>query len=264
MPQLIITADDCGLSEGINLATVELYKGGYITAASVMANFPAHEHAFELFRKYPNLEVGAHLTLTDGEPTTDDIPAYSPIINSDQTFRNKFNMFSRLLIPSDETIVWIRHELDAQLRRFVDAGIQPQHITTHHHFHTIPALRKIIYELAVRYEVKWVRAHEFRAAIAPYNLIPSPQQLAGTLPFEIPMYLSPLKPWTNRSADEYARRLIEFDGVIEMIVHPGIPYDETFPEDVEYEPPLRYEEHTFLIETIDVLRQLQAQTVGTT
>lgn len=263
MPQLIITADDCGLSEGINLATVQLYQGGYITAASVMANFPAHRHAFEMFRKYPNLEVGAHLTLTDGEPTADDIPDYSPLTTRDQAFRNKYNMFSRLLLPSDETILWVRHELDKQLRRFVDADIQPQHITTHHHFHTIPALRKVIYELATRYQVKWVRAHEFRATITPYNVFPGQQQLAGDLPFEIPSYLSPLKPWLGRRAADYANKLMEFDDVIEMVVHPGIPHDDTFPIDMAYGPQSRYDEQVFLIETIDYLRQLQSQTVET-
>lgn len=263
MPQLILTADDCGASEGINLATVDLYKGGYITVASVMSNFPSHEHAFELFRNYPDLDVGAHLNLTNGIPIVDEIPEYSPLTNTDETFRNKYNMFSRLLLPSDETIVWIRHELDAQLRRFVDAGIQPQHITTHHHFHTIPALRNIVYELAIRYKVKWVRAHEFRATIAPYNLIPSEQTLAGDLPFEIPTYLSPLKQWLGRPASEYASKLIEFDGVIEVIVHPSIPYDETFSEMMDYSPQSRYEEQTYLIEMVNCLRQLQSQTVGT-
>jgi len=263
MPQLIITADDCGVSEGINTAAVELYKGGYITTASIMSNFPAVQHAFDLFRAHPNLEIGAHLVLTNGYPVTDDIPAHSPIINEDSSFHNKFYFFSRSLFPSDETVVWIRHELDAQLRRFIDAGIQPQHITTHHHFHTIPALRKIIYELAVRYDVKWVRAHEFRATIAPYNLMPSEQRLAGDLPFEVPGYLSPLKPWIGRSPSEYASKLMEFEGLIEIVTHPSTEADDTFPDNMEYGTSSRYQERLYLIKTIDYLRQLQSQTVGT-
>ncbi len=263
MPQLIITSDDCGVSEGINKATLELYKGGYITSATVMSNFPAHQHAFELFRAYPDLEIGAHLVLTNGNPVTDDIPDYSPIISDDSSFRNKFHLFSRSLFPSDETVVWIRHELDAQLRRFVDAGIQPQHITTHHHFHTIPALRKIIYELAVRYQVKWVRSHEFRATITPLNMMPSEQRLAGDLPFEIPNFLSPLKQWVGRPPSEYASKLMEFDGLIEIVTHPCIEDDDTFPDNMEYGTSARNQERVYLIEMIDYLRQLQSQTVGT-
>lgn len=255
MPELIITSDDCGLSEGINTATVKLHQQGYITSASVMSNFPAHRHAFELFRQHPTLEIGAHLTLSDGQPVTDDIPDYSPITKSDHGFRNKFNLFSRLLIPSDETIVWIRHELDAQLKRFVDAKIQPQHITTHHHFHAIPALRKIVYELALRYKVKWVRAHEFRATIAPYNLIPDPQYLASDFSFEVPSYISLIQLWMGRGVSEYADKLLELEGTVEIIVHPSSTEDQTFPEDVEYGSALRYAEQEYLIKLIDHIRQ---------
>jgi predicted glycoside hydrolase/deacetylase ChbG (UPF0249 family) len=263
MPQLILTADDCGVSEGINNATVDLYQRGYITSASVMSNFPAYQHAVELFRAHPNLEIGAHLVLTDGKPVTDDIPDYCPIINSHRTFHNKYYVFSRLLFPSDETVVWIRHELDAQLRRFTEAGIQPQHITTHHHFHTIPALRKIIYELASHYKVKWVRSHKLRATILPYNMMPSEQQMAGNLAFDVPNYISPLKSWLNRSPSDYASKLMEFDGVIELVAHPCTEDDETFPNTMDYGVQPRYQEQLYLIDMVDSLRQLQSQTLGT-
>ncbi len=45
MPELIFTADDCGLTEGINQTVYDLHQQGVISAASVMTNFPAHEHA---------------------------------------------------------------------------------------------------------------------------------------------------------------------------------------------------------------------------
>ena len=263
MPQLIITADDCGVSEGINIATVDLYKRGYITAASVMSNYPAVQHAFELFHAHPNLEIGAHLVLTNGHPVTEDIPSHSPMIDKDEAFRNKFHLFSRALFLSDESIIWIKHELNAQLQRFVDADIHPQHITTHHHFHTIPALRKIIYELAVQYRVKWVRAHEFRATITPYNLMSHEQQLAGHLPFDVPAYLSPLKTWMKRPPNEYAAKLMEFDGVIEIVAHPSTPVDDTFPIDMDYGTLSRHQEQVYLIQTMDYFRQLQSQTVET-
>jgi len=255
MPELIITADDCGLSEGINQATLDLYQQGYVTSASIMSNFPAHRHAFELFRSYPDLDIGAHLTLTDGNPVTDDIPDYSPLINSSQEFHNKFNLFSRLLLPSDETMLWIRHELEAQLRRFVTADIQPQHITTHHHFHTIPALRKIVYELALRYKVKWVRAHEFRATIAPYNVFPDSQTLAGNFPFEIPSFISPLRSWMGRTVVEYADRVLALDGTVEIVVHPDTADDPTFPTSVEYGASERADERAYLIALIDEIKQ---------
>lgn len=261
MPQLILTADDCGLSQGINLAALEHYQRGEITAASIMTNFPAHEHAFELFSKYPDLEIGAHLTLSDGRPVT-DIASPSPLTDADGSFRHKVNMYSRLLFPSDTAAVYVRHELEAQLRKFTDAGIQPQHITTHRHFHTVPALRKVVYELAILYKIKWVRAHEFRATLAPYTVFAKAQSPAGNLPFSVPAYLSPLKHWMTRGANEYAERLISVEDTIEMIIHPSLAEDDSFP-DVEYSPAERHEESLFLTQVMEQLRQRQTQTVGT-
>ena len=53
MQRLIVTADDCGMSEGINQATYDLHKRGYISAASVMTNFPGYRHALERFSDCP-------------------------------------------------------------------------------------------------------------------------------------------------------------------------------------------------------------------
>ena len=57
MPRLIITADDCGVSEGINQTIYDLHRQGYISAASVMTNFPAQRHALELLRTCPDLDL---------------------------------------------------------------------------------------------------------------------------------------------------------------------------------------------------------------
>src|SRR5437762_4661691 len=70
MKPLIVTSDDCGLSPGINLATLDLHAQGIVSSASVMTNFPSTQHALELFRAYPSLSVGVHLNLSEGAPLT--------------------------------------------------------------------------------------------------------------------------------------------------------------------------------------------------
>ena len=56
---------------------------------------------------------------------------------------------------------------------------------------------------------------------------------------------------------------MEFDGLIEIVTHPSIADDDTFPDNMEYGTSSRNQERIYLIETIDYLRQLQSQTVGT-
>lgn len=169
MPKLIITADDCGLTEGINQTVYDLHQRGYITAASVMTNFPAHASALERFRACPDLDLGIHLSLTDGHPVTAFDAHHPHLLNEDFSFRSNLSLYIRSHFFSAGAVDWIRNELDAQLRRFGDIDIQPDHISTHHHFHAIPLLRRIVHELAQRYAVKWVRSHDFRATFSSHN-----------------------------------------------------------------------------------------------
>ena len=233
MPKLIITADDCGLSPGINTVTRDLFQDGYLNAASVMPNFPAHEHALKLFRQYPDLDVGAHLTLTDGEPVSRSGPHHSHLLKDDRSFRNKYSLYLRSFFFSRDTVEWIRRELDAQLRRFTDISMRPRHLTSHHHFHSLPLLRKIVHELAEEYRVEWVRGHDFRAGISPRAHFSRQQRQSPDEDFFMPDYVVAIQAWMTRPAQEFAERVASLDGTVEIVVHPGPSPDSDFPADVD-------------------------------
>ena len=255
MPQLIFTADDCGLSPGINRAVVDLHQRGLITAASVMTNFPAHEHALELFRAYPELDVGAHLTLTDGVPASIFGPPHSHLLHDDRSFRNKFSLYCRGLFFNKSAIRWIRNELDLQLRRIVDSGLRLRHITTHHHFHTLPILREIVHELAALYHVEWVRGHDFRATLAPRHIMLRNQRQAERYHFWLPDYMTGVQGWMQRSPAEMAAAIMKLDGRVEIVAHPGLIDDPEFPHGVGYGPAERAAETAYLEELVACLRR---------
>lgn len=255
MPQLIVTADDCGMSQGINQATYDLHKRGYITAASVMTNFPAYRHALELFSDCPELDVGAHLTLTDGSPVDRRGPYHSHLLHRDHSFRDKFSLYLRGMFFSKDTIRWIRNELDAQLRRLVDGGLQAQHITTHHHFHSLPILRDIVHELAAIYQVDWVRGHSFRAAIAPNAIFPRKQAQSLRYAFFMPDYMTGIQGWISRTPAEFADRVASLTGTVEIVAHPGPAKDPDFPMHLSYGPKPRSAETEYLSEALDLLRE---------
>jgi len=135
MKRLIVTSDDCGLSRGINLATVELYEKGLVTGASVMTNFPATQHALDLFSRHPTLEVGVHLNLTDGFPLT-QVRAASSLTRADRRFRSPLALFVNALVARPSFREQAGNELTAQINVVFQAGVQPQHLTTHIHFQT--------------------------------------------------------------------------------------------------------------------------------
>ena len=204
MPRLIITADDCGVSEGINQTIYDLHRQGYISAASVMTNFPAQRHALELLRTCPDLDLGAHLTLTDGFPLSHGGPRHARVLNDDRSFRDKFSLYLCAQFFNASTIDWLRHELDAQLGRFTEVGIEPRHISTHHHFHAIPALRRIVHELAADYGVDWVRGHDFRASFSPRNPFHRAQHKSLGAPFDMPDYMTAIQANMSRPVEDSA------------------------------------------------------------
>ena len=256
MPRLVITADDCGLSQAINRTVYDLHQQGYVTAASVMPNFPAHRHALELLRDCPDLDLGAHLTLTDGEPVSPHRPHHSHLLQDDSSFRDKFSLYLRYPFLGASTLKWIRDELDAQLRSFTEMGIQPQHISTHHHFHSLPKLRRIVHELAADYRVDWVRGHDFRATLSSHNPFLRAQRQPQGCNFTMPDYMTALQANMSRPVEDFCARIARLQGTIEIVVHPSPASDPDFPALLEYGTSPRHAETEYLVRVIDRLREL--------
>ena len=256
MPKLIITADDCGLTEAINQKTYELHQQGVISAASVMTNYPAHEHALALFRTCSDLDLGIHLSLTDGHPVTADDEHHPHLLNEDFSFRSNLSLYLRSHFFSADAVRWIRNELDAQLRRFTDAGIQPRHISTHHHFHSIPLLRRIVHELAAKYAVDWVRAHDFRATVSPHNFLLRRQRRRELHAFALPDYITAIQSCMKLPVDEFCARIAGLRGTVEIVVHPAPLQDADFPADWHYGTAPRHGETQYLIQAVDCLREM--------
>ena len=256
MPRLIITADDCGLSEGINQSIYDLHQRGYLTAASVMTNFPAHRQALDLLRGCPQLDLGIHLSLTDGHPVTGFGRHHPHLLNEDFSFRSNFSLYIRSHFFSAGAVDWIHQELDAQMRRFTDAGLRPQHISSHHHFHAIPLLRRLVHKLAEQYQVAWVRAHEFRATLSPRNPLRRAQRKGDNCAFAMPDYMTAIQSHVGRPVDDFCARIAGLPGTVEIIVHPSPARDPDFPSDMHYGPRQRYIETQYLISAVDRLREL--------
>ena len=103
MKWLIVTADDFGISRGINNGIVETHLRGVVTSASLMVDRPASEEAVALARQCPRLSLGLHLELDGVDPS--NVPA----------------------------------EIERQQRRFVElVGSAPTHVDTHHDLHRDP------------------------------------------------------------------------------------------------------------------------------
>jgi predicted glycoside hydrolase/deacetylase ChbG (UPF0249 family) len=252
--RLMISCDDCGLSAGIDQAVINLYQRGMATTASVMSNFPRIQSAFESYSAYPGIELGAHLNLSNGKPLT-EIARRSELVRRSGLFNDRFFLFAMSVFPSERLLRVVREELTAQMEVFISAGIQPAHITTHCHFHVFPAMRKIVHELAAQYQVQWVRNSDFRLSLVPYNPVFSRKNASNLSPIvKIPDYIVSLQNWLEHPPAQMLSDLLKLDGWVELVLHPSVPLDPTYPSDVIYSPAQRYREVQYLEAFFELLQ----------
>jgi chitin disaccharide deacetylase len=240
MRHIIVTSDDCGLSEGINQATLDLFQEGLVTAASVITNFPAFFHALDVFTLYPDLEIGVHLNLTDGKPIT-AVVSDSGLVNSNGKFASPSSLFYHSIFPRAKFLRAVELEIVAQIKKLTSAGIQPKHLTTHLHFHAIPSLRKIVQQQATNYNIPWIRPHRLSATVLPFNPILDRNQISIDMGNK-PVYLVVLKYWLHQNLHRLESILAELDSSIELVVHPCYSEDTTYPKNVKYLPSERFKE----------------------
>ena len=135
--RLILNADDFGLTRGINRAVAELYAGGALTSATLMANSPAFDDAVAIAQAKPGLSVGCHIVLVDGTPVSDPttLPTLCP---NGRTFRTSLIDFIRDLLLRKINAAEIQREALAQFHKIERAGIRVTHFDTHKHTHLFP------------------------------------------------------------------------------------------------------------------------------
>lgn len=140
MKRLIVNADDFGLTKGVNRAIADLHNAGSLTSATLMANGLAFNDAVEIARRNPNLDVGCHVVLVDGEPVsaTAEISSLVDYESSARAFHASFGRFALALYSGKIREQDIEHEAVAQIRKLQQAGVRVTHLDTHKHTHMFP------------------------------------------------------------------------------------------------------------------------------
>src|SRR5258707_4186547 len=64
LPQLLIRLDDIGMNHSVNMAAEKVAETGIPVSVSLQFACPWYQEAVEILKKYPNVTVGVHLTLT--------------------------------------------------------------------------------------------------------------------------------------------------------------------------------------------------------
>lgn len=144
MKRLVVNADDFGYTRDVNLGIIDAHEKGILTAATLMANGVAFEHAVALAKERERLDIGCHLVLVGGRSLIGDqasLPRSVPELLSSLAFR-RINPYA---------------ELKAQVERIIAAGLRPTHLDTHKHTHLAFPILDAVARLSEEYKIRWVR-----------------------------------------------------------------------------------------------------------
>jgi chitin disaccharide deacetylase len=157
--RLIVNADDFGFTAGINRAIVEAHTRGIVTSSTLMANGRAFEDAVRLASTVPDLGVGCHVVLIDGEPVLDAqrLPSLTEAHSSGCRFRDGIKSFAARALAGRLDAVEIEAEVQAQIRKLQSAGVSVSHVDTHKHTHLFPSVLRPLLRAARACGVRAVR-----------------------------------------------------------------------------------------------------------
>jgi predicted glycoside hydrolase/deacetylase ChbG (UPF0249 family) len=184
--QLIVNADDFGLTAGVNRAILELHLGGILTSSTLMARAAATEEAIELARATPSLSVGCHIVLVDGEPVLPTAQLGSLANPDTGRLQPTLGGFLKRLLSGRIRGAEIEAEAAAQIASLQGRGVRLTHVDTHKHTHMFPAVLRPLLRAA--------RAAGIRAVRNPFELGWSVRATPGA-------------PWLRRTEVTLLRRL---------------------------------------------------------
>lgn len=155
MRQLIINADDFGYTSGVNRAIVEAHTRGVVTSSTLMAKGAAFAEATVMAKTMPQLSIGCHLVLIDGEPALDS--GKVPSLTEARRFRDGLKSFAARALAGRIDAGEVAAEAGAQIRQLQAAGIPVSHVDTHKHTHLFPQILRPVLQAAKECGVRAVR-----------------------------------------------------------------------------------------------------------
>lgn len=159
MKQLIITADDYGMSKAVNEAIEAGMAAGLITTTNVMTNMPFYRDAKWLKGKFDNISVGLHWTLSGAGKPVSPISQVPTLVNEKgdffpyMDFRNRYR---KGLIKNEEILLELRNQFEL----FHELMGMPDYWNTHQNTHVDFKIYQIVVELASELHIPAMRSHQ--------------------------------------------------------------------------------------------------------
>ena len=216
MSNLIINADDFGISKAVNYAIIAAMDLTICTDTTLLANFDESENAANLAISMNRTDrVGIHLNLTEGFPLSLKIRNEPRFCNQEGYFHNK--KLKRIALLSKSEKIAVQEELTSQIRLCRKFGIPISHADSHNHIHEEPGLGLLIMGILKNENIPYLRltnnigetAFVNRIYRSTYNLV------LGFKDLTVTEYFGSIANLNN-----YTKKIDE-NSVVELMIHPG-------------------------------------------
>jgi predicted glycoside hydrolase/deacetylase ChbG (UPF0249 family) len=141
---LIVNADDFGYTRDVSEGIVEAHHQGIVTSTTLMATAPAFQDAVRLALANSTLGVGCHLVLVGGR-SMPGLTGPLPVSVAGLAWALALGRFHPY------------KEMEAQVRRMLDAGLPPSHLDAHKHTHMLPPVAEAMGRISEQFRIPWVR-----------------------------------------------------------------------------------------------------------
>ena len=154
MKQLVVTADDFGLSIPVNEAIEQAYRDGILTATSLLVNAPCADDAVQRARRNPGLRVGLHVAVTRCRAALPESDAITDAAGNlpDNLVGAGVRYF---FLPRARR--QLAAEIRAQFEAFRATGLALDHVNGHNHMHLHPTVFSLILGIGADYGLAAVR-----------------------------------------------------------------------------------------------------------
>lgn len=158
MRQIIINADDFGISHSVNEAIILCFNKKLIHRTTLMVNMPEADDAVQQADKCGYFDkVGLHLNLTEGMPLTKRIRKTELCSENGSFNRKSLTVQKNRFYFNRELKTAVYEEIEAQIRKYVEYDLPLRHIDSHEHIHTSISVLNILLPLASQYGFQSIR-----------------------------------------------------------------------------------------------------------
>lgn len=151
---MIINADDFGWDKFATEGILDLAKRNAISSTTVLATHVTARDIKELIA-LPNISVGFHLNLIDGNPVSKHSQVKS-LTDKDGKFLSAQNLYKKFLLNTLSKAE-IKTEILNQLQLLKKLGVEISHADSHRHIHQYPVLGDYILKVLNEAGIKKIR-----------------------------------------------------------------------------------------------------------